>query len=109
MAVAQLVESQIVILVVVGSSPISHPNKFNKLASVHGRGFFVFACDVSTDVSAVREPPVGNLQRSLGWSLPPRQRRSTLSATLLQACWESIPQVPTFAEAGVPGMVLVGT
>ena len=27
-AVAQLVESQIVILVVVGSSPISHPNHF---------------------------------------------------------------------------------
>lgn len=27
-AVAQLVESQIVILVVVGSSPISHPKKY---------------------------------------------------------------------------------
>jgi hypothetical protein len=31
-AVAQLVESRIVIPVVVGSSPISHPNKFKHLA-----------------------------------------------------------------------------
>jgi hypothetical protein len=30
-AVAQLVESQIVILVVVGSSPISHPTKQSKI------------------------------------------------------------------------------
>jgi hypothetical protein len=35
-AVAQLVESQIVILVVVGSSPISHPTKFNNLGAIAG-------------------------------------------------------------------------
>jgi hypothetical protein len=29
-AIAQLVESQIVILVVVGSSPISHPTRFKR-------------------------------------------------------------------------------
>ena len=39
-AVAQLVESRIVIPVVVGSSPISHPKSFNKKASFLA-GFFV--------------------------------------------------------------------
>ena len=41
MAVAQLVESRIVIPVVVGSSPISHPNKINNLAQLTRLGFFV--------------------------------------------------------------------
>ena len=40
-AVAQLVESRIVIPVVVGSSPISHPN-IEKPASIEA-GFFPFA------------------------------------------------------------------
>ena len=40
-AVAQLVESRIVIPVVVGSSPISHPNKINDLAHFIVR-FFIF-------------------------------------------------------------------
>ena len=38
-AVAQLVESQIVILVVVGSSPISHPKNFSKLNRHFGACF----------------------------------------------------------------------
>ena len=41
-AVAQLVESRIVIPVVVGSSPISHPNKFNHLAQFFSLGFLLF-------------------------------------------------------------------
>lgn len=40
-AVAQLVESRIVIPVVVGSSPIGHPNKFNDLAQFIRLGFVV--------------------------------------------------------------------
>jgi hypothetical protein len=39
-AVAQLVESRIVIPVVVGSSPISHPTEF----SVKTKGYMLLAC-----------------------------------------------------------------
>jgi hypothetical protein len=39
-AIAQLVESQIVILVVVGSSPISHPTQINKSPSATAWGLF---------------------------------------------------------------------
>ena len=41
-AVAQLVESRIVIPVVVGSSPISHPTGYKHLAQLFGPGLFVF-------------------------------------------------------------------
>ena len=41
-AVAQLVESRIVIPVVVGSSPISHPKFNSNLASLHKSGAFLF-------------------------------------------------------------------
>jgi hypothetical protein len=42
-AVAQLVESQIVILVVVGSSPISHP-KIQKPKALKPWAFCLLAC-----------------------------------------------------------------
>ena len=42
MAVAQLVESRIVIPVVVGSSPISHPKSIKHLAPLHKSGAFCF-------------------------------------------------------------------
>ena len=41
-AVAQLVESRIVIPVVVGSSPISHPKKIKHLAQPLPAGLFAF-------------------------------------------------------------------
>jgi hypothetical protein len=41
-AVAQLVESRIVIPVVAGSSPVSHPNKFKHLARFIQPGFLLF-------------------------------------------------------------------
>ena len=41
-AVVQLVERQIVILVVVGSSPIGHPTFFTKKAQSNPLGFFIF-------------------------------------------------------------------
>ena len=40
-AVAQLVESQIVILVVVGSSPIGHPKSFKQKAQFFELGFLL--------------------------------------------------------------------
>jgi hypothetical protein len=47
-AVAQLVESRIVIPVVVGSSPISHPNKINNLARFSGLFCFCPSVHVAT-------------------------------------------------------------
>ena len=47
-AVAQLVESRIVIPVVVGSSPISHPNNINNLAQFHRLGFVASGHHVAT-------------------------------------------------------------
>ena len=52
-AVAQLVESRIVIPVVVGSSPISHPNKFKHLARTHPPGFLLSGVHVGA-VSGLR-------------------------------------------------------
>jgi hypothetical protein len=40
-AVAQLVESRIVIPVVAGSSPVSHPKKFKQKAQSFGLGFLL--------------------------------------------------------------------
>ncbi len=53
-AVAQLVESQIVILVVVGSSPISHPkaNTGTKGPDSSGPFFFVFAMHKGREAKA---------------------------------------------------------
>ena len=56
-AVAQLVESRIVIPVVVGSSPIGHPKNSNKNASLHGLAFFfwtrITALQAGSEISAV--------------------------------------------------------
>ena len=41
-AVAQLVESRIVIPVVAGSIPVGHPNKFKHLAQSYRLGFLLF-------------------------------------------------------------------
>ena len=48
-AVAQLVESQIVILVVVGSSPIGHPTKFKQKAQSSDWAF----CFPQVPISAI--------------------------------------------------------
>jgi hypothetical protein len=47
-AVAQLVESRIVIPVVVGSSPISHPKEFKHLAQSARLGFLLSGVRVTT-------------------------------------------------------------
>ncbi len=57
MAVAQLVESRIVIPVVVGSSPISHPNKISNSAVIDRHGFFVSGIhDQVTNLFAIVMP-----------------------------------------------------
>lgn len=63
MAVAQLVESQIVILVVVGSSPISHPKKYLLLryCSIAFKGFQRRACPGVV----ISEPPLFRLRAPL--------------------------------------------
>ena len=54
-AVAQLVESRIVIPVVVGSSPISHPREFKHLAQFDELGFLLSGIRVSAGVSKFRQ------------------------------------------------------
>jgi hypothetical protein len=45
-AVAQLVESRIVIPVVAGSSPVGHPKRIKLLAQFNGLGFLLSGVDV---------------------------------------------------------------
>jgi hypothetical protein len=56
-AVAQLVESRIVIPVVAGSSPVGHPSKIKHLAQFMRLGFLL---------SGVREKRLGRLFRRSG-------------------------------------------
>ena len=79
-AVAQLVESQIVILVVVGSSPISHPNYFAiPCYRVDSKGVQKFP---EWEFTVTGGAPPGCVRTPLRWSSDQRAIRVVLQTAI---------------------------
>jgi hypothetical protein len=87
-AVAQLVESRIVIPVVVGSSPISHPNRFKHLARPQA-GLLLFLED---------EIPILEDHHRVDFALRLRRRSSTL-LTIHHAAYPMVTMVWLSSDA----------
>ncbi len=113
MGVVQLVEHQVVILAVAGSSPVAHPSGAPEGVERHFRGFFWFVRQPQSPLpqpvtyrspsltgAAIRSPEVGGVATATNRALPSNPCPSRANVPLVAS---DRPKA-TFAHIGVAGI-----